>query len=401
VTNVPLVPLLWVGLMLGLAVPIPMPNMPMPIRGAIIMYFMVAGAVVLFRLIGRTSWPLALLLTYALGHVLLAGYPIRPVSLLLLMTMGALLYVEAAKLTTAWASRVGWALLAGAAVQAVIGLCNIFSIFPSPTVAVLALPLERWGLDPKAIYSVTALPWMVLASTEFLARPMGWLTHPNYWGAYMAFAVPVAYVLIGRWAGVAAYGLVALSLSIGPMVSGSLALLLVAWRDLPRPWRRWLVVVPAALTLAVSVAHVKRANDWSSVARLENMTSGRSNIWAAAVPMILERPVFGYGVGSWRQWAVEVAQHRPNFLPYQAHNELVQAQFELGAVGLGLALLWLATLARGVGPILLGDRKELMWAVVAAAAVVNSLGSPTFHMPTQAGVALFAAARLEAARRRA
>ena len=392
---------LWVGLMVMLAIPIPFKGLVMPERGAPILYLIVAAALALFWYIGRTSWPLGLLLLYTLAHVLVAGYPIRGVQLLLLMALCGILYVEAAHLERPWAHRVAWAILAGAALQGALGVLNMFHIFPGPTAAVLAL---RWiGVDPMpALRFFDSAPWLTLLSRDYLGRPMGWLTHPNYWGSLLALAVPVAYVTLGRWAALVPFALVGASLSIGPIVSASAGLAVVAWKDMPRVLRPALVASLLVVVVSVSVTHItpRLGTDDRPRVRLETVTSGRTNVWAAAWPKVLEAPVFGNGVGSWRMWAGEYNRVTgTGFATLQAHNEALQLVFELGLVGLGIVLAWAVRLARRVPVALAGGPEYLMWAGVLAVALVNSLGSPTFHLPTQAAIAFFATARLEAGAR--
>jgi len=187
-------PALWVVLMVMLAIPIPLRGIPMPERGVPILYLVVAGTVLILIHIARTSLPLALLLGYTLFWVLTSGFPVRGVQILVLMVLGALLYIEASRLTASWVRRVAWAFIVGSILQVVLGLINMLHVFPSPTTPALAL---RWiGVDPMPVFKFfDAGPWLSLMTTEFLGRPMGWLTHPNFWGSYVALAVPVVYVV--------------------------------------------------------------------------------------------------------------------------------------------------------------------------------------------------------------
>ena len=392
---------LWVVLMAVLAIPIPLRGIPMPERGVPILYLVVAGTLLLLMHIGRTSLPLALFLGYTLFWVLTSGYPIRGVQILVLLLMGALLYVEASRLSVPWARRVAWAFVVGAALQAGLGLLNMLHVFPSPTAPALAV---RWiGMDPTSVFKFfDAGPWLTLMTREYLGRPMGWLTHPNFWGSYLALAVPVVYVVAGRWWGLGCFSVVLLSTSVGPVLAAAAGLLLVAWRDVPKILRSALVVAAALVIATVTYTHVTPRLENHKPLTLSTLSSGRTAVWAAAWPNLKEHPLVGNGIGSWRLWANEHNRvtNQPTFATLQAHNELVQLLFEWGLIGLAVILVWLWHLCRGARALwALAAPEGVMWVAVAAVAAVNSFVSPTFHLPAQAAIALFAAGRLEAARR--
>lgn len=394
-------PALWVVLMAMLAIPIPLKGIPMPERGVPILYLVVAGTLLILLHIARTSLPLALLLGYTFYWVLTSGYPIRGVQILVLMVMGALLYVEASRLTAPWVQRAAWAFVLGATLQGVLGLLNMLHVLPSPTAPALAL---GWiGIDPTPIFKLfDSQPWLTLMTKEYLGRPMGWLTHPNYWGSYMALAVPVVYVVVGRWWGLGCFSLVLLSSSIGPVCAAAAGLLVVAWRDLPTVLRPALVVAALLTVGTVSYAHVMPRLENQKPLTLTALSSGRTTVWAAAWPTLAEHPLAGNGIGSWRLWANEYNRihAKPTFATLQAHNELLQFVFEWGLIGVCFVGCWLWQLHRGARA-LWGTAvpQHVMWVAVSAVAVVNSFVSPTFHLPAQAAIALFAAGRLEAARR--
>ena len=394
-------PALWVVLMVMLAIPIPLRGIPMPERGVPILYLVVAGTVLILIHIARTSLPLALLLGYTLFWVLTSGFPVRGVQILVLMVLGALLYIEASRLTASWVRRVAWAFIVGSILQVVLGLINMLHVFPSPTTPALAL---RWiGVDPMPVFKFfDAGPWLSLMTTEFLGRPMGWLTHPNFWGSYVALAVPVVYVVLGRWWGLGAFSVVSLSMSVGPVSAAAAGLVVIAWRDLPKVLRPTLVTVACLAVFLVTYAHVTPRLEGQKPLTLSTLSSGRTAVWDAAWPTIKEHPIVGNGIGSWRLWANEYNRTtaQPTFATLQAHNELLQFVFEWGLIGLAFVGWWLWQLSRWARAVWAQTAAEgVMWVAVAAVAVVNSFVSPTFHLPAQAAIALFAAGRLEAARR--
>lgn len=378
---------LWVVLMGMLVVPFPLPGVATPMeRGAPIMYLMVAGALALFGTVARVSWPLALLLLYCLGHTMASGMPIRGMHLVLLLALAALLYVEAARMSTRTVRACGWALLAGGAVQAVTGTMNLFDLYPSPPFVMAAH--GQW-----------APVWMKPLSPDFARRAMGWLTHPNYWGSFMALLVPVAYWIAGPIAGLLSVGLVLLSGSVGPAVTAIVAFAVMAWPRLPRLARVALPPTGASVAVLMLLWHLAPRLDNGMGIHLENLTSGRLNVWLAAWPRVLEAPLFGHGFGSWRLWAAEFNRlFGGHYATLQAHNEPLQLLFELGTVGVALVTAWLVVLLIAAKRALREPVHDArVWVAVLIAALVNSLGSPTFHLPAQAGIALFAAARMQAA----
>lgn len=394
-------PVLWVVVMVFLAIPIPLRGIPMPERGVPILYLLVAGAVVLFAHIGKASVPLALFLAYTLFWILTSGYPVRGVQILLLLVMASLLYVEAARLSRNWTHRVAWALVVGAILQVVLGFINMIHLFPSPTMPALAL---RWiGVDPAPVFKFfDAGPWLTLMTQEYMGRPMGWLTHPNYWGSYVALAVPVVYVILGRWWGLGFFSVVMLSGSIGPVLSAAAGLGVVAWRDLPRILRPVLVLGAVLAVLTVTYTHVMPRLENQKPLTLSTLSAGRTVVWEASWPNLLEHPIVGNGIGSWRLWANEYnrVHQAPSFATLQAHNELFQFVFEWGLLGLLFVGWWLWQLSIGARALLAEQVPAgVMWVAVVAVAFVNSFVSPTFHLPAQAAIAIFAAGRLESARR--
>jgi hypothetical protein len=386
-------PAVWVVLLGSLALPLPF-NLPLvPERGAIIAYFLVAAGLLLFRWVGRTNVAAGCFLAWATAHVLWAGVPIRGFQVLFILVMAAILYVEAAALSEKAATRCAWALVVGVAIQGALGGLNLLQVYPSPNV--LAAPLHWLGIG-----TAQGQPLLV---KSFVGKPMGWLTHPNFWGAYMALAVPVVYTLCGRWWALAVMAGTVATGNIGPVVSGAAGLAVVAWRDMPQRVRPAMVLALGAMILAVSVQHIQRPDSHGDTP-LSTATSGRTAVWANAWPDLKAHWMVGNGPGSWRLWSsvvnAQAQKTHPGATPVtmQAHNEPLQLWFEFGLVGVALVGWWLWSLSLGAWHLILAG--HLMWVAVAVVAAVNSLGSPTFHMPQQAIVALFAAGRLQAALRR-
>ena len=152
---------------------------------------------------------------------------------------------------------------------------------------------------------------------------------------FMAVSAPVLYWTQSRsgWLGLAA-GM------------GATAVL-VAWRKS----RAWLLVALVALPL---LAGVMGGGGWKALPAVrerfgavlespEKASGIRISMWRDAPAMYRDRPVWGFGGGSY-VWAYPPYQvHVNQHLNWDyAHNEYIQMLLEYGAVGLGLALAALA-----------------------------------------------------------
>ena len=295
------------------------------------------------------------------------------------MLVAGMLYVAAREAPDGIARWVAWAFVAGASYEGLMG-----------------------GLNALGLY-----PGMAWVAVEHIGKPMGALTHPNYWGSWMALSLPLVWALCGVPAAVVAYLLILKTVSAGPVLTASLAGLVMAWPLLGRRVRWALVGAATAASAWILTLH-----EW----RL----SGRWEIWETAWADLMRWPwpLIGEGLGGWRVWADDrnLANYKPwegkHFLTtLQAHNEPFQLWFELGLVGLALAALLLVQVWRASrevwkaaptgrirGPLLLWGRAPLerAWVAVLAGAVLNAFGSPTFHLPAQAAIVLFALARVHA-----
>ena len=298
-------------------------------------------------------------------------FPLRTLQVLLLFLMAGVLYAAARELPDKWARRVGWAVLVGVGFEFLLG-----------------------GLNAMGLY-----PWMAWISPEHAGKPMGMLTHPNYWGSFMALGLPLAWAYLGIPAAALIFILILKTVSGGPVICAAVGAAVMAWPLFGRFARFAVVAVGAGSIVGVMTLH-----EW----RL----SGRSEVWSVALPEIMRWPILGQGLGQWRQWAEDYNRELGKFfVTLQAHNEPLQLWFELGLIGVVIAALWVvqgALAARVVwraapaailpGPPWQWGRAPLerAWLAVVAVAVVNSLGSPLFHLMPQAIIALFALARVQA-----
>ena len=386
---------IWIGLLAAVAAPIPLwfvlPHVPAGFpaieRGVPIFFVLFAASLVVLGRVACVSWPFAALILWAAIRGAWHGFPPRTLQLLTLLLFAGLLYALARELSDQEARWAAWAALFGVAWEGALGAVNVFGVYP----------------------------WMTWVSPEHIGKPMGLLTHPNYWGSWMALGLPVVWALAGVPAAALVFLLTVKTISGGPVISAAVGALVMAW-----PLFGQRVRLAVAGLGAGAIALVMTLHEW----RL----SGRREVWAVAFEEMRKWPLTGQGLGEWRSWAEQYNQafYRPQegktfFITLQAHSEPLQLAFELGVVGLLLGGLWIwqgfgasrrvwqaapaAILPRPVwprlpaaAPWLLWGRAPLerAWVAVLAVALVNMLGSPVFHLPAQASLILFALARTQA-----
>lgn len=341
-----------------------------------------------FLLLGRTaqySWPLAGLMLWAAVRGAWHSFPPRTMQLMMLLLLIGVLYVAARELSDKESRWAAWALVAGLSWEALLGAANAM----------------HW------------YPWMQWIDPAHMGKPMGLLTHPNYWGSLMALGLPVVCAVLGLPAALLVFALICRTISGGPVITASVAMLVLAWPLFGPKVRAAVAAIGSAAVVGIMTLH-----EW----RL----SGRSEVWGVAAGELKRWLFSGQGLGEWRSWADQfnAANYNPEagktfFITLQAHNEPIQLLFELGLVGLilGLCILaqslqasyrvWKAAPAAILPPpstepaglrYLLWGRVPLerAWIAVLAAACVNMMGSPTLHLPAQGMLVLFAFARVQA-----
>ena len=366
---------IWVAVMLlaTLVIPWPYAQFQWPLlERAVPVLWMVAGGVALVCLrVSRASWPFAALIFWAGLRAMYHYFPLRSLQVLLLVLMAGLLYAAARDLTDRGARLAAYAVLAGVGFEAILGAMNAMRLYP----------------------------WMGWIDPQHIGKPMGMLTHPNYWGSFMALGLPLVWAVLGVPAAILLFLLTLRTISPGPVISAAVGALVMAWPLFGKRVRGAILVIGGA-----SIGTVLTMHEW----RL----SGRREVWDVAVTEVMRWPILGEGLGQWRQWAEDYNKGIGKFfVTLQAHNEPLQLWFELGLIGVILVGLWAfqaflaaktvwsaAPAATLPGPTYLWGRAPLerAWPAVVAVAVVNSLGSPVFHLPAQAMVAMLALARMQA-----
>lgn len=393
----------WLGLLVLMAAPFPLwfigPHSPVgfPVieRGVPIFFILLAAGLLILGRVAVYSWPFAALILWAAARGAWHSFPPRTLQLLTLVLFAGLLYTAARALPDRDARWAAWAAVAGLSWEGMLGLFNTL----------------HW------------YPWMQWVSPEHFGKPMGLLTHPNYWGSLMALGLPVICALYGLPAACLVFALICRTVSGGPVITASVGMLVLAW-----PLFGPKVRLAVAGVGAASIATIMSIHEW----RL----SGRSEVWGVSLGELRRWLFSGQGLGEWRSWADQwnYAHYNPDagrtfFITLQAHNEPLQLLFELGLLGLLIAVclglqagqaayrVWHAApvavlpmpeearpgdhpIVKGIAACryLLWGRVPLerAWVAVLAAAAVNMLGSPTLHLPAQAMLVLFAFSRVQA-----
>lgn len=152
--------------------------------------------------------------------------------------------------------------------------------------------------------------------------------------------------------------------------------------------RRWLALVGVALAMALALASSPTLRQrlqlgWQEARQSEQMEitsiGGRVNFWRITAQMALEKPLQGWGTGSYHTvWCQHATKEGwCHFGGWHPHNQYLFFWVENGLPGLLLFVLLLSTpawLARRAAP---GDRPAL-WGLSAILAVNSLINAPLF-----------------------
>ena len=134
---------------------------------------------------------------------------------------------------------------------------------------------------------------------------------------------------------------------------------LAVWWAMPARWRLLMVVVPVLLTTVAAVTPSKfqermgmAVTELRAYSEHDDKTTStgiRLNFWHHSLQAIAERPLTGFGVGSWGQQFLRLAGPSaslgvsPRSNP---HQEYLQLGVQIGLGGIVLLIALMATLAR-------------------------------------------------------
>lgn len=186
------------------------------------------------------------------------------------------------------------------------------------------------------------------ASFDYGYRP-GWVTgDPNYFSLSALLGLPFAFYLMRtrqrtweRYYCIVCLGLTllgfALAASRGGLLGLAASVMVVAWRS-----RQRVKVMSVAVVMLLPLMFFSPS---SPIGRLLNPTfsdedssNSRLILWTAGLKMIRANPVFGVGVGNYKEWLDRVVEPGMSIRFAVAHNTYIQIASELGLVGLSVFL---------------------------------------------------------------
>jgi O-antigen ligase len=215
-------------------------------------------------------------------------------------------------------------------------------------------------------YGLDVTPWIGSRGLYYGLRSWGTLANPDFMGGYAALVLPIGIAMAAgavtqrRWWGYAAaatllYGALlgsqARSAWLATAVAGAILLWRPAWTTQGRRRLAMLGLAFAAVTIVMtitqpSVALGERAGTALSLSR-DSSLRGVFWIWQHIIPMIGQRPVFGWGFsavpahlpGLGTPGYYRVFGHSPVFIDV-AHNDFLQVAVNMGLLGLA-AYVWI------------------------------------------------------------
>ena len=225
----------------------------------------------------------------------------------------------------------------------------------------LVLVLWVVGIEAVAFVLVGSIEWVtrslfwndqVIRSNEFHTyfRVNSVFWDPNVYGRYLALAIVVAMAALlwakSRRALALLAGLVAvLWLGLAPTFSQSSFAALLAGLAVLAALRwslRWTLAAVAVAAVAGVLVVTLAGGSKLSFDRINIDTSGRANLVSGGIHLFAQRPLYGYGSGSFpRAYREHVRTHQ---VPVSvSHTEPITIAAEQGLVGLAAYLALLAT----------------------------------------------------------
>jgi O-antigen ligase len=281
------------------------------------------------------------------------------------------------------------------------GLQNVCFFFVPFTVAYRLLREVRWDRRLLTlvlwVVAIEAVAFVLIGSVEYVSRDLFWndqvirsnefhtyfrvnsvFWDPNVYGRYLALVIVVAMAallwvrerrplaLLTALVAVLWLGLAETfsQSSFIALLAGLAVLAAIRWS-----WRWTLAAVAAGLVGAVLVITLVGGSGKVSFSRLNVDTSGRANLVQGGIDLFAERPLWGYGSGSFQ---AAYRDHRENKdVPVSvSHTEPVTVAAEQGLAGLAiyvaLIIVALWTMTAGIrGPPPLAARAAVLAAFVA------------------------------------
>lgn len=248
--------------------------------------------------------------------------------------------------------------------------------------------LQVLGLDP--------LTWEQVSTVGSFLRPLGTLGHPNFLGALLIMALPLAWYFALKatgghhWGGAAAWAgiglvqgtVVVLTLSrgawMGLLAAAALVGLVLAWGVDRRLFLRWGSLVGAGLVLLLLVGWWLFPSGFRGPLeeRLRSLfwSPSRGHIWWSALQIFTTYPVLGSGLDTFElayfpHRELEPWREEWGITPTKAHNEVLQILATQGLCGLAALVVLvggLAQAARRAWQLVAQEDRALVLAIAAA-----------------------------------
>ncbi len=297
-----------------------------------------------WALCSKVHWSAGYLMAAAALSVVGAGFGPAHAPVLVFVTVGTFVMWWCAEVGLKASRPILWALLFSGVLQAFYGFG------------------QSLGLDPFFMRTTTQDQWL----------PVGTLGQQTLYGPFIVAACGAALFIQPL--------LLIVLLPAAVMTLSSMTLLSLCALGGFYVIQRWGMKVGGSVMLALAAFGALSYFVFPESFAFDDQ--GRFQIWASALKLWWERPLFGYGLGNYAILApldqsMNLAKEHGYFL--QAHNDYVQVLFETGIVGfLGVLAAFIAVAQRARQTLLHPEGRA--WMAVFIAIAANALGNFPFHV---------------------
>jgi O-antigen ligase len=223
--------------------------------------------------------------------------------------------------------------------------------------------------------ALPVLQGIAMSREPFLEGRFQYFDHPVHGSLLAGYVLLLALIVFaGRpgvslfWTGISAAIMLLCAGKTGIIATILASLVFFGLRRQPRQAVLLLVSVAVIGSLVLAYTPVSGyLEDYSESGGVETLT-GRTSLWTAVVPMILENPVLGHGYMSGKFMVLSSELESFQWGPTEAHNSFLEIAYTNGIVGL-LLLLTLHYLV--VKNLVVALRARQPWAAGATALYVS------------------------------
>ena len=149
-------------------------------------------------------------------------------------------------------------------------------------------------------------------------------------------------------------GIIILGSRLGIISLFMIYFLYVLWYKKNRVAQAFSIIIIIVVSFLINNSKTTNSEGLSSI-RIEALatdesTNQRLNFYKKAIDLSFKKPLFGYGLGSWKYESLPYEENKDKALliPYYTHNDFLQTFFELGFIGLLAYLIVLITLFKKI-----------------------------------------------------